>query len=172
MLLLSLTSLLDVLRNIKTMMVISNLMSQLARSRDFDTSCPIRINVAQPISKVLNDLLGQIFRLVGGDKVVDWHDTSLCGLLRYKEEVELGRAFFILNETRIKDSSRLRIFEGFLSVNEHPLVDSLVDDDKSNLWRVHCVVDLRDTLSYLAELLVLYDGSHSFTNTVTEYHNF
>jgi hypothetical protein len=50
MLLLSLTSFLDILRDIEAVMVVCNLVRQLARSRDFDTSCPVRIDVAQPIS--------------------------------------------------------------------------------------------------------------------------
>lgn len=61
-----------------------------------------------------------------------WHDTSLSGLLRNQEEVKLGTSIFVLDETRIKNGARLRIFK-LLFLDEHPLVDSLVHDDKSEL---------------------------------------
>lgn len=114
-------------------MVIGDFVSQLAWCRNLDTSSPVRIDVAQTISEVFKDLFGQIIRLIAGDEIVDGHDTALGCLLGYEEEVEFVVSIFILNETRIKDCSRFRIHELPLVANEHPLVDSLVDDDKSDL---------------------------------------
>jgi hypothetical protein len=155
------------------MMVVSNLVGQLAWSRDLDTTCPVGIDVTEGISQIFNDLLGKVLRLVQGHEIVDRHNTALSCLLWNKEEVKLAASIFILDKTRIKDGTRLRISKSSfpLIVDKHSLVDPLVHNDKSKLWLVHLVVELSNNLSHLRKFFVFNDGSHSLTNSVAENHN-
>ena len=171
-LLVGLTGLLDLLRNVEAVVVVGNLVSQLARSGHLDATSPVGVDVAETVGEVLNHLLCQVLRLIGVDKVVDRHDATLSSLLRNQEEVELGTAFFILNETRIEDGSWLWVLKSFGVANKHSLVDPLVDDDKSELRFVSgLVVDLLADVPHLADLLTNNVLLHAFTDSIAENHN-
>lgn len=63
---------------------------------------------------------------------MNWSDTSLSGLLRDQEEIEALILAFILNKVGVNDGSRRWIVILLAILDEHSLVDSLVDYDQSN----------------------------------------
>lgn len=89
--------LLDLLRDVEAVVVVSNLVGQLARSGNLDAPGPVGVDVAERVGQILHHLLGQVLRLIQWHKIVDGHDTTLSGLLRNEEEVELLVAIFVLN---------------------------------------------------------------------------
>jgi len=79
-------------------------------------------------------LLGNVIGLVQMHKEVSRSDTALSCELWNKEEVEALVGQVVLDQFLVDDGARLRIFDpSLLVLDEHPLVDPLVDDDKSNV---------------------------------------
>jgi len=66
---------------------------------------------------------------------MSWSDAPLSGLLWYQEEVKALVVILVLHKLIVNDATRLWI--GCFSIivlNEHPLVDSFVDNHKGNGW--------------------------------------
>lgn len=66
-------------------------------------------------------------------------DTSLRGLLGHQEEVEDLVVLTILNQRGIDDGTWWRVGNIMTSLSEHPLIDSLVNHNESNLGNIHSV---------------------------------
>ena len=116
-------------------MVVSNLVGILTRSGNFDRARPVGVHVAELVSEVLYVALGKVFGFVEADVEVSRGNASLGGLLRYEEEVEADVVLLILNQALIDDTSWWRIADiitSFRSLDEHTLVDPLVNYDQSN----------------------------------------
>lgn len=67
---------------------LSNLVSILTRSRHFDRTGPIKVEVAQCVRKVLQLLLREV-GVILRHKEVSWQNTSLIRRGRRQEEVKL-----------------------------------------------------------------------------------
>ena len=68
---------------------------------------------------------------------MSWGNTSLGGLLRDEEEVEADVVLLILDQALIDDTSWWWVADiatAFGSLDEHALVDPLVNYDESNWW--------------------------------------
>lgn len=90
-------------------------------------------------------------------------------LLRDQEEVETLIGVLILDKLGVNDTSRWWILHclSVSALDEHPLVDSLVHDDESDLRRVHLVVERLDSFLELLYLFVNDLRELSFTNSVS-----
>lgn len=66
---------------------LSNLMGILARSRHFNGSSPVKVEVAERESKLLDVRLGEL-RLVERNMEVSWQDTTLVRRSWSHEEIE------------------------------------------------------------------------------------
>lgn len=101
---------------------------------------------------------------------MSWGDTSLSSLLRNQEEIEALIVLLVLHKIGINDAAWWRVVDGLAisALNEHPLVDSLVDDDESD-WRntTDCVVDRLQGFLELGDLFVDDLLSHGFSDTVS-----
>ena len=101
---------------------------------------------------------------------MSWCDASLGGLLWNKEEVEALVVLLVFNEVGIDDAAWWRVVDrlAIRAFDEHPLVDSFVDDDQSN-WRNTCdgIIDRLEGLFELRDLLFDDLVSLSFANTIS-----
>lgn len=90
------------------------------------------------------------------------------GLLRNKEEVEALVVILVFNKLAINDTTWLRIRRLAISVlDEHSLVDSFVDNDKSDGRLRELVVKWLDSFSELMDLLLNDLVSHLLSNSVS-----
>ena len=87
-------------------------------------------------------------------------DASLSGLLWNQEEIEALIVLLVFHKLRINDATRCWVLSVSISaLDKHPLVNSLVHDDKSNLGQF-VLVELGDGLIelrhfFLEDLLTL-----------------
>lgn len=154
---------------IERVMILSNLMSVLARSRHFDRSWPVGVHVAECVSHVLKIWLRDVFWLVQADKEMDWGHTSLSGLLRHKEKVKFFVTVAVLNKVGIDDWARWWIITlAISSLNEHSLVDPLVDNDESD-WRrsTNLVIERLESFLELSDLFINDLFSHLLSNSIS-----
>lgn len=158
---------------IETVVILSDLVGVLARSWDLDRAWPVGVHVAEGIGGVFKVFLGDIFGLVHGNEEVNWSDTSLSGLLRDQEEIEALILAFILNKVGVNDGSRRWIVILLAILDEHSLVDSLVDYDQSNRRNTWCrVVDWLKGLFELGDLLINDLVSHLLSDTISVNYDF
>jgi len=105
---------------------------------------------------------------------VGWSHTALSGLLRNKEVVVALVRVAVLDESGINDGTWRWVLNcsSVSALNEHPLVDALVHDNKGD-WRdsSNLVVQWLQALLELLDLLVDDLGAHSFANSISEDHN-
>jgi len=102
-----------------------------------------------------------------------WSDASLGCLLWDEEEVEALVVLLILNKVGVNDTAWRWVFDcgsavTTLTLDEHPLVDSLVDNDKSD-WRntSELVVEWLENFFELRDFLLDDLVSHSFSDSVS-----
>lgn len=99
---------------------------------------------------------------------MSWSYASLGGLLRNKEEVEALVVILVFNKLAVNDTTRLRIRRLAISVlDEHSLVDSFVDNDKSDGRLRELVVKWLDSFFELSDLLSNDLVSHLLSNSVS-----
>ena len=79
---------------------------------------------------------------------MSWLHTANGGLLRNQKEV-IALIILVLNQLLVNDSSWWRVDNLTSIFTEHPLIYSFVDDNQSNLWRIHLIVSV---LEYFFEL--------------------
>lgn len=92
----------------------------------------------------------------------------MSGLLGYQEEVEALVVVLVLNELAVDDTTGLRVAGLAVSVlDEHSLVDSLVDHNKSDGWHRELVVEWLDCFLELGDLLGDDLVSHLLSDTVS-----
>ena len=154
---------------IERVMIFSNLMSVLARSWHFDRSWPIGVHVAETIGNILKILLRNVLRLIQANKEMNWSHTSLSSLLRHKEKVKALVSFAVLDKVCINDRAwRWILSLAISSLNEHSLVDSLVDNDKSD-WRrsTNLIVERLKSFLELCDLLIDDLLSHLLSNSIS-----
>lgn len=73
---------------VKVVVVLGDLVSELAHGWNFNRAGPIRVHEAQLKDQVFDIFLAQIGGLVERYEVVRWSDTALRRQLRHQEEVE------------------------------------------------------------------------------------
>lgn len=153
------------------MVVVSDLVGILTRSWDFDGARPIRVHVAELVSEVFYVALRQILGLVETNVEVSRRNTSLGGLLRDKEEVEAHVFLVVLDQSLIDDTSWWRIADiitSFGSLDEHTLVDPLVNYDESNRRDAgDLVVEWLEHLLELPDLFLDDLVSHALADTIS-----
>jgi hypothetical protein len=99
---------------------------------------------------------------------MSWSYASLGGLLGNKEEVEALVVILVFNKLAINDTTRLRIRRLAISVlDEHSLVDSFVDNYKSDGRLRELVVKWLDSFFELSDLLSNDLVSHLLSNSVS-----
>lgn len=123
------------------------------------------------VGEVLDVALGEVLGFVEADVEVSRGDTSLGGLLRDEEEVETDVALLVLDQALIDDTSWWRIADiitSLRSLDEHTLVDPLVNNDQSN-WRNtgDLVVERLEHLLELPDFLFDDLISHSLADSVS-----
>ena len=71
---------------------------------------------------------------------MSWGHATLSSQLGYQEEVVTLVTIHVLNKAIVNDSAWLWVHHLLIIVlDEHSLIDPLVDHDKSNKWWVHVV---------------------------------
>lgn len=99
---------------------------------------------------------------------MSWSYASLGGLLGNKEEVEALVVILVFNKLAVNDTTWLRIRRLAISVlDEHSLVDSFVDNDKSDGRLRELVVKWLDSFFELSDLLLNDLVSHLLSNSVS-----
>lgn len=100
---------------------------------------------------------------------MSWCNTALSSLLWNHEEVKAEIGVIILNKNRVDNRAWRWILDllSFLGEHEHPLVDSLVDDNKSHRRLTKLVVRVLENLLELRDFLIYDLISHALSNTVS-----
>ena len=151
-------------------MILCDLVSVLARSWYLDGTWPVGVNIAEAISQILKGSFRNVFGLIQAYKEMNWSNTSLSSLLRYQEEVKALIALAILDKVCINDWPWLRVLNSAaLTLNEHSLVDSFVDDHKWNWWwSWYLVIERSESCFKLRDLLFDDLVSHLLSNSISE----
>jgi len=169
--------LLDHSMAVETVMVLSDFVGILTWSWNFDGTWPVGVGVAQGICEVFQIALRDVTGLVHADEEMSWSDASLSGLLWYQEEVKALVVILVLHKLIVNDATRLWIRCLSMTVlNEHPLVDPFVHNNKGNGWhwefvveRLNCLLELGDFLgndlvSHLLSYSISVDDDFGWIN--------
>lgn len=132
--------LLQVAELVELVMELGNLVGQLADSGHLDGARPIRVHESLAEGQVLNVRLAQlIMRVIVRDVEVRRLHTTNGRLLWNKEEI-IALVVGVLDQVGVNDGTWWWVNDLTSVLAEHPLVDSLVDDNESDLGRIHLVV--------------------------------
>lgn len=156
---------------IDDVMVVSDLVSILARSWYFDGARPIGVHVAELVSEVLDVSFRKVLRFIETDVEMSRSDASLGCLLRHEEKVEADVVLLVLDQALIDDATWWRVADiiaSFWSLDEHALVDSLVHDYQSDgRNRADLVVEWLENLLELADFTLDDLVSHAFADSIS-----
>ena len=97
-----------------------------------------------------------------------WGNTSLSGLLGHQEEIKALVVQLVLDKVGVNDATWLRVLNTTTArLEEHPLVDPLVDHHQRDLDRsCSLVVEGLESFFELSDLLVEDLVSHLLTYTI------
>ena len=90
--------------------VLADFVRVLARSRNFDTSTPVEVEVAELIGELLEDGAVDIRGIVAHEEV-GGQDAALGGSLTDQEEI-VERARFVADQVAIDNSTARRVLDG------------------------------------------------------------
>ena len=159
--------LLEFSRLVADVVVLGNLVGVLTRSRDFDRARPVGIHEAELVGHVLDVRFGEVLGLVEADEEVSRSHAALSGLLRHKEEVEAEVVVLVLDKPVVDDASWRWVVDSRAVLDEHPLVDALVDDHQSDWGRPGgSVVEAAEHFSELGDLLLDDLVAHALADTI------
>lgn len=115
-----------------------------------DSVVPVIVVVAQSVGEIQDRHLANVWWVFSNIEVC-WFHTTLCNRVWYKEKVKLTvNYFWLLNETLINVSTLGRIVNKLLTVAvgllEESLANSLIHDNKRNLWGIVLILWFFGTL--------------------------
>lgn len=152
---------------------LSDLVSILTRSRHFDGTSPVEVEMTESEGEVLN-INSRKVRIILGDEEVSRLDTTLRGVGWCQEKIELlvAATSSTLNQALVNDAARGRVGHPAVGVlNEESLNNPLVDNDHRDLGLLlRCVVQLLDSLLELGDLGVKDLFALSITDTISVDH--
>ena len=123
---------------VKGMMVIGDLVAELANRWNFDGAGPVGVHETQAEGQVLKVIFAHIGRLVQVSEVVSWCHTTLGGQLGDKEEVKAVVTVRVLDKLAVNEDSRLWVLSLIAGIfDKHTLVYSLVHHYQCYLWKIH-----------------------------------